>query len=163
MPLLFEFPSSRLFPRSTAGGSLYYSFIDPYGTLPFVYFSAYNNPNGYNRYFSQFGNSDCVTLATVWPYAEAVPLANPGGNLIPGPRYINPETFQIISAGRDGIQLGGGFGSGTILTGQISLTDPRITGGPTWTSATASQTYPPGTPGADDMSSFCDTLLGSGG
>jgi prepilin-type N-terminal cleavage/methylation domain-containing protein len=181
MPLLFEFPSSRLILRSTASGNFFYSFLDPYGSsngsggllsgLPYAYFSAYNNRNGYNRYFSPpaFAASDCFTLGTiapngvmVWPYAEALPAL---GNTIPAPRYINPETFQIISAGPDGAIAGGGFGSGTVLSGQVNPPgDTRLTGpGPIWTQATAGTVYATGNAGADDQSNFSDTYLGSGG
>src|SRR5207253_9071458 len=62
-----------------------YSSRDTYGSVPYAYFSSYKTRNGYNR----FASTDCPSLG-VWPYAEA---------LTPTVRYLNPNTFQIISAG----------------------------------------------------------------
>src|SRR5262245_36947772 len=71
-------------------GNAFYSYLDSYGMKPYAYFSSHKDkkPGGYNRY----GGTDCAALG-VWPYAK---------ELNPTPQYWNPNSFQIISAGRDG-------------------------------------------------------------
>jgi hypothetical protein len=119
----FEFRSNRL--RDLHGRG-FFSYLDPYGKQPYAYFSAYGKANGYNRY----GGTDCPTLK-VWPYAET---------LAPEPRFVNPNSCQILSAGRDGK-----FGPGTDCEAH------------TWSPATASSTPPPG---QDDLSNFFRKRLG---
>jgi general secretion pathway protein G len=105
---------------------------DPLGVLlsgaPYAYFSSYKTTNGYNRY----GTSD-------WGGMTGTPVVSP--YVDPAGRFINPNTFQIISAGKDGL-----FGGG---------------GGP-WSPATASiypgTTY--GSPGYDDQANFYEVPLG---
>ena len=121
----YDFSSSRI--RDLHGRG-FYSYLDPYGKQPYAYFSAYGKANGYNRY----GSTDCPTLG-VWPYAEA---------LTPTPRFFNPTSFQIITAGADGK-----FGPGT--DGEEHL----------WTSATAADMP---LDGQDDMSNFSHVRLGRG-
>jgi prepilin-type N-terminal cleavage/methylation domain-containing protein len=71
----------------------------------YAYFSSYKKENGYNRYWGYQGLtlSDCQTLG-VWPYAQG----NQPNLYFPNLRYMNSNTYQIISSGRDTI-----FGSGT--------------------------------------------------
>lgn len=105
---LFNFHSARLIDRF---GNGFYSYLDAHGKQSLAYFSAYNAPNGYDRYAA----SDCPGLGfagkELHPYAEG-----------PG-RFLNPNSFQIISAGRDG-----NFGLGS---------NPTLTPVPYWTAATA--------------------------
>jgi general secretion pathway protein G len=109
-------------------GNRFPSYLDQFGqSQPYAYFCAGNRRDGYNR----FGTSDCASLG-VWPYAES---------LQPQPRYFNPHTFQIISAGPDGQ-----FGPGTVLPD-----------GRTWSPATADQIDPAG---RDDLSNFYSAPLG---
>src|SRR5262249_52023555 len=119
------------------------AYADPYGSLTYAYFSSYKTRNGYNRYFNAQNNpsSDCAALG-VWPYAESNSI------------YLNPETFQIISAGADKA-----FGQGTNLT-----VNPL----PFWdlashaSSAALSQAGSPAArTGLDDMSNFHQLLLGN--
>jgi hypothetical protein len=93
----FEFPTHRLIDLSGKG---FYSFADPYQTgKPYAYFSTHGIPNGYARYTDARSQIlDNRTLG-VQPYHEA-----------PG-QYYNPMSFQIISAGGDGI-----FGPGGLWT-----------------------------------------------
>jgi general secretion pathway protein G len=135
----FEFPSARLVAgpsqASKTGVGPFYVFVDGYGTNAYAYFSSYGHTNGYNRYFSTLGVSDCAVLST-WPLCQATGT------------YLNPDTFQIISAGRDTI-----FGTGTDLT----QTSPVF-----WTPFTADRVYgTPGNHGADDVSNFYDKFLGT--
>ena len=144
-PPAFEFSSSRLIYKTTstptflhAAAPLFFSYLDTYGRAdgsglllagqPYAYFSSYKSRNGYNRYTPL---SDCATLS-VSPYFQAAGIPN---------QYLNPSTFQIISAGANM-----SFGSG---------------GGP-WTPATAPAVYPMGSPGYDDQSNFSSSLLGVG-
>ena len=155
----FEFQSSRLFDRSGLG---FYSYSDTYtktppGTpanwlgIPYAYFSSYKAQNGYLRYATTNtipGNngSDCSTLG-VSPYAS-------GQNS----QFMNPSTFQIISAGANGQ-----FGRGSLALPPTWPSAPP----PTWSPATAGST--PATwglankqpsAGLDDMSNFHSLLLG---
>jgi hypothetical protein len=107
------------------------SCLDRHGGKPYAYFSAYKAVNGYNRYFQALADSDCSKLG-VWPYATSLGST---------PKYLNPRSFQIISAGADHE-----FGRGSPLPG-----------GPVWTPATASDID---APGRDDQSNFYDKLLG---
>jgi prepilin-type N-terminal cleavage/methylation domain-containing protein len=95
------------------------SYVDGYGKQPYIYFSSYKTQNGYNRY----PGGDCPSAA-VSPYFQGPPTS---------PIYLNPSTFQIISAGKD----------------------TKFGPGGSW-SPTA---YP--APGKDDMSNFYEKILGA--
>jgi prepilin-type N-terminal cleavage/methylation domain-containing protein len=153
----FEFKAERLVtlkaapngPRKlvnvgNAAGLPFFSYLDAYGKQPFAFFSSYKKADNYNRYVNTSvspptGFSDCDSLG-VWAYNNGI-------------KYQNSETFQIISAGRDGQ-----FGQGSVLVpGPAS----------TWTPATADQstalynlagTNPKA--GFDDMANFSDRMLG---
>lgn len=180
----YEFQSNRLvaFGPGAMGPhpSTFFSYLDrwstagPGGTLagtarPYAYFSSYKTANGYNRYFSAAPSvSDCNTLG-VWPFAEAV---QPGG-AFPSMRYLNPSTFQIVSAGRDNIFS---RGSDPNLSGTDFAPSPpnaaSFTAPPLWSPAGA-QAYgniwvqpSPGVyvqSGKDDQANFYDRTLGTNG
>jgi prepilin-type N-terminal cleavage/methylation domain-containing protein len=118
----FEFKPVRLVDPGRAASPGYRVYIDAYGKSPYVYFSSYKARNGYIRYASL--GSDC-SLVPQGPYNDGA------GN------YYNPDSFQIISAGRDTVfgNLPGGIWTPTIAP-QIPL------------------------PGRDDMANFHDRLLG---
>lgn len=119
VPPFFEFEQGRL--QIDANG--YFSYKDAYKTAqPYAYFSSYKKQNNYNRY----GGSDCASLG-VQPYFF-IPL--------PAIQYENADTWQIISAGRDGK-----FGPG----GE-------------WSPLTADTIAPEG---RDDMSNFHTATLGT--
>jgi type II secretory pathway pseudopilin PulG len=137
----------------------YYSYLDPYGSRPYAYFSAYGKRNGYNRYYG-FGIiragtsgsvSDCEMIGNeLWPYCDR-PFQDNITNLpVPNVEYYNPTTFQIISAGRDKQ-----FGPG----GAPSATDPNVHG----------YYWVPGMPMTgtllslerDEITNFYDRLLGN--
>jgi prepilin-type N-terminal cleavage/methylation domain-containing protein len=121
----YQFESPRLSQAGTAGKFLQYA--DPYGT-PYAYFSSGKSPNGYNAYYTLLGNKyDCATLGNFGPYYQA------GVSPI---QYYNADTFQIISAGKDG-KFGPG-GAWSPLSGPAG-TAPN---------------------GADDVSNFYDSRLG---
>jgi len=112
----FEFKSNRLEPGN--GGFMYYK--DVFGA-PVVYFSSYKTRNGYNRY----GSSDSTFIS--------------GGAYHDGAgRYLNPDSFQIISAGKNKT-----FGPGG-----------------TWTVQQAAAIGPAG---GDDFTNFHDLRLGASG
>jgi type II secretory pathway pseudopilin PulG len=152
IPPFFEFKSNRLISLSqlvlSLGGSPvglndFYVYKDGYGKAPYAYFSSYKTANGYNRYYLPnlgglpnpvAGTSDCQTLG-VWPYAQS------WGN---SPVYLNAQTYQIISAGKDT-----NFGAGS---------NPSLLA--TWTPANATAIYPQGSAGYDDVANFYDRLLG---
>jgi hypothetical protein len=120
----FEFQSHRLISRH---GNPFYSYLDGFGKQPYVYFSSGRKRNDYNRY----GDSDCAPFG-VWPYAIS---------LGPPPAYQNPNTYQIISSGRDGR-----FGRGSMLPN-----------GRVWHQETAKEID---ADGRDDLSNFHYGSLG---
>src|SRR5262249_46262742 len=120
----------------------------------YAYFSSYKQMNGYNRYYPAFGNSDCASLfpGGVWPYAEA-------GSGTTNPRYLNPNSYQIISAGADGV-----FAHGSPVTNYVPATGIWVFDADSmWTagSASAYANAPAHKPyAADDMANFYDSLIG---
>ena len=87
----FNFQPKRLM----RGSNGFFSYLDPYYTdstpptgAPYIYFSSYKRPNGYNRYGV---GADAPSGYTVQPYIKTTsPLT-----------YWNEGSFQIISAGPD--------------------------------------------------------------
>jgi general secretion pathway protein G len=169
IPPFFEFDSSRLvaMPQALRVNGLvdgtskqglpgisssHFSFLDTYGNVPYAYFSSYKTRNGYNRYatilWSGKPSSDCASLG-VWPYAEG---------LSPSARYLNPNTFQIISAGANGARLATSkmkFGRGTEAGNTNAVWTPALAGNSQaiWGYDGDKQA------GADDQSNFYDSTL----
>ncbi len=132
----YDFPVNRL----TAGPGGYLVYLDPYKKMPYAYFSAYKTANGYNRYATApftAAKGDCPSL-NVAPYAEGWNGSATAGAPV---NYLNPNSYQIISAGRDKT-----FGSGTV--------SPSTT----WTFKAPGSFASP--PGSDDMANFHDRFLG---
>jgi prepilin-type N-terminal cleavage/methylation domain-containing protein len=129
----FDFKADRL-----KGGNYY----DPYGT-PYIYFSS-KNGNDYNVFGKAFG--DYVYPAPIGPNPVQIPTYKANGGwalpLTVSPfvgldnKYINPNGFQIISAGKDKQ-----FGRGGVF-------DP------------GTGDYSPGAQGGDDISNFYRGPLG---
>jgi hypothetical protein len=149
----FNFASGRL----VAGGNGFFAYNDPWKT-PYAYFSSGKRRNNYNAYYNPAGSgaalaSDCATLG-VWPYID------------PNSNYMNPDTYQIISAGSNQA-----FGQGSNLTLVPSGQSPAqqnlawssqgipTNGGQTSKARLdlATQTNPVG---LDDFSNFYDKALG---
>lgn len=125
-PPLFDFAANRLFKRA---GSPFYSYMDIYGNAadpsqPFVYFSSGKRSNGYEAGLAQV----IAGLNNVRPYQR------------PAGRYLNPNTFQIISAGPDRIFAGA-------ATGLV------------WTPSAGQ--WAANTSGHDDQSNFSGSKLGA--
>ncbi len=114
----YEFKSARLVPCNSA--PTFYKYLDPYSSgktgQPYAYLTSYGNGNYSN---------DCPNLG-VSPYMTSVTP----------PVYINPNGFQIISAGKNRL-----FGPGGL-----------------WNPTTG---YGGGGPGADDLANFSSTFLGA--
>jgi general secretion pathway protein G len=128
----FQFDTNRL----TAGPSgVYLMYNDPYGTnMPYAYFSSGKSANGYNPYPTL--GPDCPSILaqnTTGTPAALLPYFQTSGTVT---QFYNADTFQIISAGKDGK-----FGPG-------GLWSP--TSGPAGTAPN----------GADDQSNFYDNKLG---
>src|SRR5262249_50171590 len=89
----FTFDSARLVDGlggRTANG--FPSYLDPWrnsSKLPYHYFSSYNQTNGYHPKNPNDTRND-TTVFGVYPYFESQG------------RFLNPNTFQIHSAGKDG-------------------------------------------------------------
>jgi type II secretory pathway pseudopilin PulG len=181
VPPFFDFKSSRLtlIPGTAPGFPCYQ---DGYGKTPYAFFSSYKSTNGYNRYVNYSNpyiapigsgapvTSDCQALylygiggLPVFPYCQSGMYTAP--QVAPGvsPVYLNPQTYQIISAGKDNI-----FGNGTVVAGYPgapagnavwvynSIPNPGL-----WNPSNASAFYLAGTTGgADDVANFYDRLLG---
>jgi prepilin-type N-terminal cleavage/methylation domain-containing protein len=135
-PPFYDFKSERLAVGQSGTGNFFH-YLDAYGSLnstksrPYAYFSSYKSANNYLRISSSGAPAfinDCLALNVV-PYGS-------------GSNFQNPNTFQIISAGKDQV-----FGSS----------------GATWRAAIASDIYPPGIAGgggADDQANFYQRPLG---
>jgi hypothetical protein len=124
----FEFQSNRL--RIVGGRSgRAFSYLDPYGNdVPYLYFATAPTGNSYSPDCSPVTNNKGIASPQVMPYFDSTsPL-----------HFINPNTFQIICAGRDGTFGPGGF----------------------WRSADADSFYPRGSAGRDDHSNFYNRPLG---
>jgi prepilin-type N-terminal cleavage/methylation domain-containing protein len=132
----FDFKANRLSAAAADGG--YPRYLDTYGKKPFAYFSSYKTPNNYNRYvtLTERANSDCfgAVYGTVWPYAQ---------NWTGTHQYVNPNTFQLISAGKNAT-----FGTGTNATTGTPLYTPGVTN------------LPINNGGYDDIANFYDRFLG---
>jgi prepilin-type N-terminal cleavage/methylation domain-containing protein len=139
----YPFITSRLVATPTMG---FFFYQDPWqakptlnggtGPMPYVYFSSYGINNGYS-------SIDCgsVTYTDALGAHSALPYYT--GSL----SYTNSNTYQIISAGKDGK-----FGYLPSLYGTI---------------ANPNQWFPtganiPGWTAADDQANFSSTLLGKG-
>lgn len=159
---LFDFKSIRLFrdtrpiPNSSPGTNLnFFVYIDAfnqtspppgvagwtntYPKQPYAYFSSYRTSNNYNRY----GSSDCPSLqyqqgssTTAPPQLQPYFVPNTSN-------FLNPSSYQIISAGPDGV-----FGVPPIST-------TSVVGG-AWAGAVGN-----GTPGLDDWGNFSRVTLGA--
>jgi prepilin-type N-terminal cleavage/methylation domain-containing protein len=136
----YEFQGSQLYQRGclTPGGQTvtapFASYKDAWGQQPYLYFSSYTRRNGYRLGGpgTANGDGDAITVTnkdntttTISPYYQS---QNPT-------IFLNPNSVQIISAGRDGF-----FGPGGQWTPASALTIP--------------------TAGQDDQSNFYDRLLG---
>jgi prepilin-type N-terminal cleavage/methylation domain-containing protein len=172
-PYYDGFKSDRLIQRSLNAGVNFYSFKDAYNQQPYAYFSSYKGQNGYLRYAGANipGNtgSDCSTLSAgkggpPSPYAEFLSVSSA--------RFYNPNGFQIICAGLDGV-----FGRGSLASysindstpqSSLSIWTPALAGATTATwlaknPANALTATPAGwnlTAGNDDMTNFYDSALG---
>lgn len=90
----YNFSSGRLQVFGGSGRAPFPSFIDTVGISPYLYFSTNRSDNNYQ-------NSITLATGTVNPYLLS------GTVTPPAPRWVNPSSFQIISAGKDGL-----FGAG---------------------------------------------------
>jgi prepilin-type N-terminal cleavage/methylation domain-containing protein len=118
----YEFASNRLINVSGRGPGFSYSDAYNQGS-PYLYFAAQPRGNAYS--------ADCkvVNGVTVKPYFD---VASPM-------HYINPDSFQIICAGRNGK-----FGKGG-----------------NWSPQNADTVYPPGSDGSDDLANFYMMRMGT--
>jgi hypothetical protein len=203
VPPFFDFKSDRLFFVSGTAG--YPSYQDPYHKIPYAYFSSYKNSNGYNRYVNISNpyiqpvpgspiTSDCQALSqytatgsAVFPYCQSgmAYQTSPPGPLVGPPVYLNSQTYQVISAGKNLF-----FGNGTVVQayppqlGAPWVANPSTSAFPAgnsdwvtyppnspvpglWTPSAAGQVYTQGDPtknpqagGYDDIANFYDRLLG---
>jgi prepilin-type N-terminal cleavage/methylation domain-containing protein len=116
-----EFDTSRLASIHAAPNNRFPSYLDSYSTggsaqVPYVYFSSYGKPNGYNPYVTNAatgaGNDCQLVLGNFFAYKESAG------------RYYQPNGFQIVSAGKDR-----NFGAGLTNPNQ-GVTPPGTVGQP---------------------------------
>ncbi len=120
-----------------------YVYMDIYGAMPYAYFST---PKGTNRY-----NLDILTKALPVPGdCPSLTVAPYMKNASPPIVFYNPDTFQIISAGKDLV-----FGSATTVA-------PGTPAPSTLTTYKGSDQVLRNGSGADDLSNFAGDQLGAG-
>jgi type II secretory pathway pseudopilin PulG len=132
----FDFPTNRLQPlaHASTGNSPFLSFIDTYGTQPYLYMASRQG----NDYIDPLRpNGDCPS-AGVLPYRENLPSVL---------KYHNRDSFQIVCAGSD--RLFGPGGAWDAGTGA-----PYVNAQPSPPNAAFN--------GRDDFSNFHGSRLGSG-
>ena len=117
----FDFDVARLLFRDPANP--FPSYLDPWGRAPYVYFQSGSRSDNYKNWLQ-----NTTGVAPYYSKATVVAPAVQTG-------YYNATTFQLISAGPDGLFGPGGF----------------------WTPATATSIAPQG---RDDVSNFHDKPLG---
>jgi prepilin-type N-terminal cleavage/methylation domain-containing protein len=135
----YDFKSSRLIVPPNKPNATFFAYEDGFTKNVYAYFSSYGVDNGYAKYATLYGNSDCNSLG-VWPYAQS-----PASGTLPT-IYMKPRTCQIISAGKDGL-----FGPGTNLT--LPVASQLY-----YTASTAALIRGAG---ADDQTNFTSGLLSS--
>jgi prepilin-type N-terminal cleavage/methylation domain-containing protein len=151
-PYFDNFPPARLVSFNHGSGvDNFPSFVDVYGTLPYVYFSTRKTANDYPSATTNQGTVIYPTQLlvtgfpnpfTIYPYQISGP--KPETASLQVRVWANKSGFQIVAAGRDGL-----FHDPTI-TGQYA-------GGQNWPGFPGSATD---LPGYDNMSNFHPTLLG---
>jgi prepilin-type N-terminal cleavage/methylation domain-containing protein len=135
----FDFTAGRLVIKP--GTQYFYSYVDGYGTSTtqgaqaYAYFSAGARANQYNP-------GDCLGIRAV-PYLQS-PL--------PTSRYYNPDSFQILSAGKDKTFALPNYPAGA----PVWLGGPAVVCG--WTAANA-EVDAAGV-GEDDISNFHGSFMG---
>ena len=138
----FPFSPDRLMRQSNG----FFQYLDPYKTgTPYIYLSAGKTRNGYNVTTTATGTvTDCPQLplprnppagATAQPIV--IPYKNGASGL-----FLNPDSYQIISAGSDGVFGPGGSWDPTQGYGSPSAGTPAYFG-------------------KDDLSNFSPNKLGS--
>lgn len=171
-PVYYNFSAKRL---TKLRGNGYFSYCDAYTDRykspplqkPFLYYSSYKTANDYKHY----GTTDCPNSSglsgstdinslipgptsidrNTWPYCEtSLSVSGVGFTYI----YLNPSTFQIISAGRDG-KYGPGTPNPTVSTIPVDGFGNQMF----WTTKLASTIN---ANGRDDQANFARSLLGSG-
>ena len=94
----FEFATSRLKLSSNAAGVAGFpSYIDPFGSLPYVYFSSFGRKNGYYAFAgapTNFRDCQTVTGTGYSPYMDTQVSATQF-------TFFQPTGFQIVSSGFD--------------------------------------------------------------
>jgi prepilin-type N-terminal cleavage/methylation domain-containing protein len=124
----YEFQSNRLFHGS--GEGMGFSYMDPFNNqMPYIYFASAPTGNAYSGACGPYGNNQGQTSGPVQPYYDSQSPIH----------FINPASFQIISAGKNGR-----FGAGGM-----------------WQAMNADSFYPANSDGADDLANFYTTRLGS--
>jgi prepilin-type N-terminal cleavage/methylation domain-containing protein len=91
--LFYEFPTDRLtiLPLDSVRTAPFPSFKDIYGTAPYLYFATGKAENAYSHSVALSATS------SVLPYQ------------LSSNRFANPSSFQIVSAGKDGLFGAGGL------------------------------------------------------
>jgi type II secretory pathway pseudopilin PulG len=144
----YQFDSNRLFQAQKVGLNTQANFLvyaDPFSTKPppnvttYAYFSSGKGRNAYNAYASLNLSPDCPSIMTSNAAGQPVTIQPYYQSVNNAPQYYNGDTYQISCAGRDGK-----FGVG----GQ-------------WAASAGPAQSALGKFGADDVSNFYDSKLGT--
>jgi len=131
----YDFPQNRI---NSSG-----QFTDPWGT-PYVYMTTVNGNGDYAGNYTLPSNITVAGGLTLAPYY----YPNPTGGAVTVANIVNPNGFQIISAGPPQQQPGGSYGSVFGPGGLNTSTNPTTSN---WA---ANGYYSAGTPGAPNLSNF---------
>jgi len=140
----FEFNSDRM----SVGQSGFPVYRDPYNPgRPYLYFTSYRSGNDYSEYDLYKGGGDLVRA-----FADPSTYNSTTQQF----KFINPNSFQIISAGRDGK-----FGNFTLNPTPPPVQTPTINYFVKWRNGTFS-TFPSTNPNVvnDNLANFHQTKLG---
>jgi len=134
-PPYFEFKANRLARSPSPSAVNFLVYFDPWGNnVPYVYLSSYGQENSYRP--GVVGTTPPTapnpSAPATWPDSPPVTAGlNIGVWIMPytdasGSRYINPNGFQILSAGKDGLfGPGGAWNSqGGTVTPYTGTVDP---------------------------------------
>lgn len=136
------------------------SYFDAY-SKPYLYFSANNRKNGYNTAdIIWAGHVTGITSPDAYPVGP-VYMADNGTTTTPALAFANPDTFQILGAGRDTVY---GQGCAPMVVNTPGTANPWQRNGSYESGQmrfdSVTNPNPPGGNGQDDMSNFYDSPLG---
>jgi hypothetical protein len=135
---------SVVYPKNKAAGAAFLVYLDPYRGQPYAYFSTGKTANNYLYYSSMDKLSDCSSLNSnlAGPPPAPFPYQQTPSGTTPV-QFYKPDTFQIISAGKDLAFGPGGYWVPSLGAGGMNTATPSAA------------------KGVDDITNFYDSKLGT--